>query len=113
MINDASRSQPVCTAVQVAIVRRLATFGITPESVVGHSSGETAAAYATGLIAAEQAITVAYYRDYTVTRSRKAQIGAMMAAGIGSADAGETIRELGLEDEVGVACVYSHEKCHN
>lgn len=109
MINDASRSQPVCTAVQIALVRLLATFGIAPENVVGHSSGEIGAAYSAGLITAEQAITVAYYRGYTVTRSPDARVGAMMAAGLGSAEAKEMIQELELDGLVGVACINSPE----
>jgi malonyl CoA-acyl carrier protein transacylase len=38
-------SQPLATAVQIALVDLLASFGITPEVVIGHSSGEIAAAY--------------------------------------------------------------------
>lgn len=109
MINDASRSQPVCTAVQIAFVRLLATFGITPANVVGHSSGEICAAYCAGWITAKQAITVAYYRGYTVTTSANARVGAMLAAGLGSAEATQMIQDLGLASDIGVACINSPE----
>lgn len=109
MINHASRSQPICTAVQVGLVKLLSAFGIKPQSVVGHSSGEIAAAYAAGYVTAEQAITIAYYRGYTVTRSSKAMVGAMMAAGLGRTDANEKIKALGLENKINVACVNSPE----
>jgi acyl transferase domain-containing protein len=33
-------SQPLCTALQIALVDLLKTWGIQPKSVVGHSSGE-------------------------------------------------------------------------
>ena len=46
----------------------LGTWGIFPATVVGHSSGEIAAAYAAQAIAAEDAIMIAYYRGQ-VTRS--------------------------------------------
>ncbi|KAI0003946.1 ketoacyl-synt-domain-containing protein [Xylariaceae sp. FL0662B] len=109
MIDHASRSQPVCTAVQVAVVRLLSTCGVKPERVVGHSSGEIAAAYATGHVTAEQAITIAYYRGYTVTKSHNAMVGAMMAAGLGRTDAQEHISTLGLDNQIRVACVNSPE----
>jgi acyl transferase domain-containing protein len=38
-------SQPLATAVQIALVDLLTSFGITPKVVIGHSSGEIAAAY--------------------------------------------------------------------
>jgi acyl transferase domain-containing protein len=38
-------SQPLSTAIQIALLELLASFGITPKAVVGHSSGEIAAAY--------------------------------------------------------------------
>ncbi|KAI0886290.1 ketoacyl-synt-domain-containing protein [Annulohypoxylon maeteangense] len=108
MINHASRSQPVCRAIQVAMIQLLSTCGIKPEKVVGHSSGEIAAAYATGHITAEQAITIAYYRGY-VTRSPNAMVGAMMAVGLGRTDAEEHIDALGLDNQICVACVNSPE----
>lgn len=38
-INHVSRSQPVCTAIQIALVQLLSEWGIVPHSVIGHSSG--------------------------------------------------------------------------
>ena len=37
-------SQPLCTALQIALVDLLKDFNIVPSTVVGHSSGEIAAA---------------------------------------------------------------------
>jgi acyl transferase domain-containing protein len=39
----------LCTAIQIILIDLLQTAGITFASVVGHSSGEIAAAYAAGL----------------------------------------------------------------
>ncbi|RYP16394.1 hypothetical protein DL765_005174 [Monosporascus sp. GIB2] len=71
-VNDAIRdrdnihkpeySQPLCTALQIALVRLLRSFGVSPSAVIGHSSGEIAAAYTTGALSLESALRVAYYR---------------------------------------------------
>jgi acyl transferase domain-containing protein len=37
-------SQPLCTALQIALVDLLRSFGCLPSAVLGHSSGEIAAA---------------------------------------------------------------------
>jgi len=51
-------SQPSTTAVQIALVDLLASFGIIPSCVVGHSSGEIAGAYAAGALSLQAAIQV-------------------------------------------------------
>lgn len=38
-------SQPICTVLQIGLVDLLRSWGVTPKKVVGHSSGEIAAAY--------------------------------------------------------------------
>uniref|UniRef100_A0A093UTY9 Lovastatin nonaketide synthase n=1 Tax=Talaromyces marneffei PM1 TaxID=1077442 RepID=A0A093UTY9_TALMA len=80
-INDANVAQPVCTAVQIAIIDLFATWGITPTATVGHSSGEIAAAYAAGLLAAPEAMVAAFLRGYAV--SHNAPAGSMLAVGLG------------------------------
>lgn len=39
-IDSPDISQPICTALQIALVKLLKSWGIKPKSVVGHSSGE-------------------------------------------------------------------------
>ncbi|KAJ0120167.1 polyketide synthase [Diaporthe amygdali] len=80
-IDEAEFSQPVCTAVQIGLVDLWREFGVVPDSVVGHSSGEIAAAYAAGAISAESAIKIAYYRGRLSKFARKD--GAMLAVGLG------------------------------
>ncbi|RYP90585.1 hypothetical protein DL770_003295 [Monosporascus sp. CRB-9-2] len=63
-VSEATVGQPLCTAVQVALVDLVRRAGISFASVVGHSSGEIAAAYAAGFLSASDAIRVAYYRGY-------------------------------------------------
>ncbi|GKT66976.1 polyketide synthase [Colletotrichum tofieldiae] len=57
-------SHPCATAIQIALVDVLASLGIRPDAVTGHSGGEAAAAYAAGSISAEAAIAVAYFRGW-------------------------------------------------
>ncbi|CAI7593555.1 unnamed protein product [Penicillium palitans] len=81
-------SQPLVTALQLAILEVMKDWGIVPTSVVGHSSGEIAAAAAAGLITPEAAIKIAYYRGYAAKRvSRDVPLG-MLAVGLGAEDVG-------------------------
>ena len=105
-ISHVTQSQPVCTAIQVALIQLLASWGIRPEGgVIGHSSGEIAAAYAAGLLTQEQAIIVAYYRGYVVGKSTNPTRGAMLAAGMSQEDADADIKSMDLGGSVKVACV--------
>ncbi|KAL8833881.1 MAG: hypothetical protein Q9170_004028 [Blastenia crenularia] len=108
-IHHVTRSQPLCTAVQIALVDLLARWGVYPEGVIGHSSGEIAAAYASGRLSSAQAITVAYYRGYVVGKRESQVPGAMMAVGLNEDMANTDIVQLGLERAIKVACVNSPE----
>lgn len=94
-INDAAFSQPICTAVQILLVEVLKSAGITFHTVVGHSSGEIAAAYAAGRISAEHAICIAYYRGLSVVSvdGPDSKSGSMMAVGTSQEDAQELLQE--------------------
>ncbi|KAK1525837.1 polyketide synthase [Colletotrichum costaricense] len=80
-LGEAEFAQPICTAIQIALTRHLARYGIAPKAVVGHSSGEIAAACAAGVLTLKEAIIVAYYRGFMVKES-KVQ-GSMAAIGLG------------------------------
>lgn len=92
-VAEATLSQPVCTAVQIVLVDILRSSGIEFSAVVGHSSGEIAAAYAAGMISAEDAICIAYYRGLHshLAAGRDGQEGAMMAVGVTVDDASELV----------------------
>jgi len=72
------------TALQLTILAVLEAWNVSPESVVGHSSGEIAAAYAAGLLTAEEAIKVAYFRGQACTTSQDSVALGMLAAGLGA-----------------------------
>ncbi|CAG7997677.1 unnamed protein product [Penicillium salamii] len=79
-INKPQYSQPLCTALQIALVNLLDSWGIHPDSVTGHSSGEIAAAYCAGALSLEDAMLVAYARgSATVELAEKGVDGAMAA----------------------------------
>ncbi|PYI34570.1 ketoacyl-synt-domain-containing protein [Aspergillus indologenus CBS 114.80] len=61
-IDDPQVSQPICTAIQIAIANMLRRWGLAVSAVVGHSSGEIAAAYVAGAISLRSAIMIAYHR---------------------------------------------------
>ncbi|KAF2763053.1 hypothetical protein EJ05DRAFT_459880 [Pseudovirgaria hyperparasitica] len=83
-VGVAAISQPICTALQVALVDVIRAAGVDFAAVVGHSSGEIAASYCAGYLDARDAIRVAYYRGF---HSNLAQCdgkrGKMMAVGMG------------------------------
>ncbi|KAI1416673.1 hypothetical protein F5Y13DRAFT_205511 [Hypoxylon sp. FL1857] len=97
-VYKAEFSQPLCTAVQIMVVNLLRNWGIAPAAVIGHSSGEIAAAYACGSLTMQEAIICAYLRG-RATRQPTETAGAMAAIGLGSVDV-----KPYLVDGVVVAC---------
>lgn len=96
-LSSADLSQPLCTAIQIALVDFLGSQGVTPSAVVGHSSGEIAAAYAAGALSKESALRVAYYRGFVCRKPVKA--GGMAALGLGAGEVSSFI-QAGVE----IAC---------
>lgn len=80
-VQKAELSQPLCTAVQIGLVDLFAKIGVKPAAVVGHSSGELAAAYAAGALTAKEAIIGAYQRGQAAKLQKRK--GAMAAVGLG------------------------------
>jgi len=112
-INRPDFSQPLCTAVQVALVDLLKSFEILPTAVVGHSSGEIAAAYSTGAISAKSAWKISYYRgvcaaDILTSTDLK---GAMIAVGLSSDELSPYLDRIAAKfgaKGLNVACINSH-----
>ncbi|KAK0611193.1 hypothetical protein B0T14DRAFT_548500 [Immersiella caudata] len=95
-------SQPACTALQVALVDLLEDWGVRPSVTVGHSSGETAAAYAKGAIS--------FHRGRlsgAITTN-----GAMLAVGLGESETVPYIEKVkqvegNSESTLVIACINS------
>ncbi|KAK6064314.1 polyketide synthase peptide synthetase [Seiridium cupressi] len=112
-INKGSFSQPLSTAVQIALVELLRAAHVDLAVVVGHSSGEIAAAYAAGHLTAEDAIRIAYYRGYFLDRpgletdARVVKKGAMLAVSTTYQDAQELCDLPFFSGRISVAAINS------
>lgn len=101
-------SQPICTALQLAILSLLKEWGITPSAVVGHSSGEMAAAFAAGILSFENTVVAAYYRGLYMSNGSQGadeRQGAMMAVGMTESEVGAELMDY--QGRIAVAAVNS------
>ncbi|XP_072010196.1 phthioceranic/hydroxyphthioceranic acid synthase-like [Engystomops pustulosus] len=71
-------AQLLLFTIQVSLVALLSHWGVKPDSIVGHSVGEVAAAHCSGLLSLEDAVKVIYYRS---TLQCKATGGSMLVVG--------------------------------
>ncbi|KAF2807319.1 ketoacyl-synt-domain-containing protein [Mytilinidion resinicola] len=111
-IHDPEYSQPICTALQIALVDLLRNFGIVPQKVVGHSSGEIAAAYSIGALSLASALRISFFRGrVSGNLARTPSIrGGMLAVGLSEAEATIYLHEFQKEyssQEAVVACINS------
>ncbi|KAL4962931.1 type I polyketide synthase [Aspergillus stella-maris] len=109
-VNEPAYSQPMCTAIQLALVDLLQEFGVLPSAVLGHSSGEIAAAYAAGAVSFQDAITIAYYRGKLASElvAANQSPGAMIAVGASPEVAEQHIAKVGTDyGRMRVACFNS------
>ncbi|KAI1382869.1 beta-ketoacyl synthase domain-containing protein [Hypoxylon trugodes] len=103
-VNEAAVSQPLCTALQIGLVNLLRSLGISFHTVIGHSSGEIAAAYAADLISARDAVLISHYRGYVahLAGSPEGHKGGMLAAGISETEATQFCRASMFEGRLHV-----------
>jgi hybrid polyketide synthase/nonribosomal peptide synthetase ACE1 len=108
-IKKASISQPLCTALQIIQVELLRCADVEFSAVVGHSSGEIAAAYCAGVITPDEAICIAYYRGLISERasSSRRKCGAMIAVATTLSDAQELCEDEDFENRVCLAAINS------
>lgn len=76
-------SQPLVTALQICIIAVLESWGVKASSVVGHSSGEIAAAHCAGFLDRASAIKAAFYRGWAtvIDADAESNVG-MLAVGL-------------------------------
>ncbi|KAK4161309.1 hypothetical protein QBC43DRAFT_97854 [Cladorrhinum sp. PSN259] len=107
-VDKAAYSQCLCTVLQIALVDLLRCWGVHAAAVVGHSSGEIAAAYCAGGLSRESAWKTAYFRG-TVAAELELQLleagnpGAMMAVGLSVPELTKYLDRL--DDAVSVGCI--------
>lgn len=108
-IRSSELGQPLCTIVQVAMVDLLEAWNVRPTAVVGHSSGEIAAAYCTGAISKQAAWQIAFHRGRECaklkTKAPELQ-GAMLAVGLDAKSIGPYISDF-QPGHINVACINS------
>lgn len=103
LMSQTKISQPANFAIQVALYELWKSKGVLPAAIIGHSAGEAAAAFVSGILSLEDAVKVIY------TRSRLQQLltgeGKMLAVGMSE----ETIQPYikNYEDVVSVAAINS------
>ncbi|KAI1806439.1 hypothetical protein F4811DRAFT_510997 [Daldinia bambusicola] len=116
-INKPEYSQPLSTAIQIALVELFNSFGIRPRAVIGHSSGEIPAAYAIGALSLHSACKVAYYRGQLAGKLKDENSnspGAMMSINLAESEVPEYLEKVktaGMGDSVCIACVNSPSNC--
>jgi acyl transferase domain-containing protein/acyl carrier protein len=91
-LQETQIAQPALFALQVALAAVWRSWGIVPDVLIGHSAGEVAAAYLSGALSFEAAVTVICRRGRLMQR----------ATGLGKMAALE-ITEAGAED---LLCIY-------
>jgi len=102
-IHQPDISQPACCALQIALVDLWKSWGIEPVAVLGHSSGEHGAVYASGALDLEDAIMASAYRGIAMQQS--SENGKMAAIGLSEKEALEFIAPYA--GRVGVAAINS------
>ncbi|KAJ5682198.1 hypothetical protein N7462_005363 [Penicillium macrosclerotiorum] len=107
-MSAAYMSQPACTGIQLALVDLLSSWNIHPKAVVGHSSGEIAAAYAAGILSVEECVRIAYYRGVAANMLAKDETvqGAMLAVGASAGEIQQILNAIRGQRAV-IACVNS------
>ncbi|KAL2818527.1 hypothetical protein BDW59DRAFT_165475 [Aspergillus cavernicola] len=111
-VDDPSFGQPLCTALQIALVDLLSSWNVVPAAVIGHSSGEIAAAYSAGALSKHSALKIAYFRGCLAGELGKISEtkGAMLAAGLSQLDVGPYFNRVSAVSgrlRLVVACVNS------
>ena len=79
-LDECELAQPAIFAIQCALVETFKTWGVYPDCVLGHSSGEVAAAYASGALSLADSTRLVFHR--ATLQQRVAGSGRMLAIGL-------------------------------
>ena len=79
-LDEVQLAQPVVFMIQCALVEMLKTWGVYAHYVIGHSAGEVAAAYASGVLSLAEATHLVHRR--ATLQQQMAGSGRMLAVGV-------------------------------
>jgi acyl transferase domain-containing protein/acyl carrier protein len=79
-ITETRFAQPANFLLQAALTQLLASVGIVPDAIVGHSVGEVSSAYAAGVLTLREAALVSFHRSRL--QATTAGTGKMLAVGL-------------------------------
>ena len=107
-------SQPLCTVLQLGLVKLLRFWKLNMSAVVGHSSGEIPAAYAAGMLSLRDAVVIAYYRGLYLgslesQAAKGSSRGSMLAMNVSKDEATELVYPF--DGRVQIAAVNSPSNC--
>ncbi|KFY27180.1 hypothetical protein V493_03667 [Pseudogymnoascus sp. VKM F-4281 (FW-2241)] len=107
-INESEIAQPASTALQIALVDLLESLSIQPSSVIGHSSGEIAAAYAAGVLSHAAALKASFHRSKVSQLAKQIMTtrGGMLVTSLEETETRDYIDRVGKE-RLSLACVNS------
>ncbi len=103
-LQSAAVAQPLLFSVQVGICKALATHGVHPDVVLGHSIGEAAAAAVSGAMTLPDAVRLVHHRSSK--QEIVAGAGTMAALVLSEAEARRTVTESGFS-EIEIAAINS------
>lgn len=116
-VNEVQFSMPLSCAVQIGLIRLLESWGVKHTAVVGHSTGEVAAAFAAGALSLYEAMAVTFCRGQVNARHLEAEAshgqagsGGMLAVGLGPSEVGPYLQDVlasGKPGKVVIACFNS------
>ena len=99
-------AQPLTFMVQAGLVELLAYLGVRADVAVGHSAGEIAALYCSGILSLEDAASVVWHRSFC--QEVLAGNGRMLAVQLGIAEAKAILRDASLDlSSCEIACINS------
>lgn len=109
-IDDAALSQPLCTALQLALVDLLKSWNVVPQAVVAHSSGEIAAAYCVGALSYESALKISYHRGRLAAKlAETTQPGGMISVALSEPDIRPYLKKIVISEagDAVIGCINS------
>jgi len=92
-MEETAYAQPANFAIQIALAELWRSWGIEPDAIIGHSTGEVAAHYLSGTLSFEEAVLVIYHRSRL--QQKTSGQGRMLAVGLTSETLNQAVHDAG------------------